>query len=209
MVLSKCRGKMPAPVALLFGFALAFLPLRLDAAERIYTCLLLSRSRSFGGDLGGQRGRLVRKARTRCRARAHSQQRAHAPSDLGGGKRYCRERRPRGRQRASRRRRHGRDCRQRKHSDLLFCDAAHDQTGRGSQRKNRRQPKPRHDRRFRPAREPEKVRSGSGEGCESALHRRSLRPHRGDAKRHRAVHRGHRSGEAGRRQAGISRFCSI
>ena len=37
MVLSQCRGKMPAPVALLFGFALAFLPSRLDAADRIYT----------------------------------------------------------------------------------------------------------------------------------------------------------------------------
>ena len=37
MVLSKCRGKMPAPVALLFGFALAFLPLGLDAADRIYS----------------------------------------------------------------------------------------------------------------------------------------------------------------------------
>ncbi len=37
MVLSQCRGKMPAPVALLFGFALAFLPSHLDAAERIYS----------------------------------------------------------------------------------------------------------------------------------------------------------------------------
>jgi len=37
MVSRKCRGKMPAPVALLFGFALAFFPSRLDAAERIYT----------------------------------------------------------------------------------------------------------------------------------------------------------------------------
>ena len=75
---------MPAPVALLFGFALAFLPSGLDAADRILQCLLLSRSRSFGGDLGRQRGAAVRKARTRCRARAHSQQCAHAPSDLGG-----------------------------------------------------------------------------------------------------------------------------
>ena len=37
MVLSQCWGKMPAPVALLFGFALVFLPLHLDAAERIYS----------------------------------------------------------------------------------------------------------------------------------------------------------------------------
>src|SRR4029434_3514929 len=37
MVPSKCRGKMPAPVALLFGFALAFLPAGLDAAERSHT----------------------------------------------------------------------------------------------------------------------------------------------------------------------------
>ena len=33
MVSRKCRRKMPAPVALLFGFALAFLPLGLDAAD--------------------------------------------------------------------------------------------------------------------------------------------------------------------------------
>ncbi len=37
MMPSKCRGKMPATVTLWFGFALAFLSSRLDAAERIYT----------------------------------------------------------------------------------------------------------------------------------------------------------------------------
>jgi ABC-type nitrate/sulfonate/bicarbonate transport system substrate-binding protein len=37
MMPSKCRGKMPATVTLLFGFAVAFLSSRLDAAERIYT----------------------------------------------------------------------------------------------------------------------------------------------------------------------------
>src|SRR5436853_7249141 len=37
MMPSKCRGKMPATVTLWFGFALAFLSSRLDAAERIHT----------------------------------------------------------------------------------------------------------------------------------------------------------------------------
>src|SRR5437762_14317478 len=37
MMPSKCRGKMPATVTLWFGFALAFLSSRLEAAERIHT----------------------------------------------------------------------------------------------------------------------------------------------------------------------------
>ena len=58
---------------------------------------------------------------------------------------------------------------------------------------------PRNNRRFRPAREPEKAWLGPRQGCEPPIHRCPLRPHRGDAEGHRAVYRLDRSRKAHRR----------
>ena len=136
--------------------------------------LLFSRSWSLVGDLGGQRGAAVREKWARRRAGSYPQQRAHASGNLGGRKSYCRERRTGFHQRPPCRWRCGSDRRARQHSNLLFCDTPRDQARRRSQRKNRRKPESRDDRRFRPAREPEKARSGPGQGRELALDRRPL-----------------------------------
>src|SRR6058998_3322551 len=84
--------------------------------------LLFSRSWSLLGDLGGQRGAAVREKWARRRAGSYPQQRAHASGNLGGRKSYCRERRTGFHQRAPCRWRCRGDRRERKHSNLLFCD---------------------------------------------------------------------------------------